>query len=114
MIKINMIMLCHHFIVNNILKKIISIKYSFVEDDNAPGMPILDDQAPANEDNAMDIDAGHIPGADDTTLLSNVSDEFVLPPISTGKCQENLVRFNCFSIKLKHQPLDKQLNENEN
>jgi len=33
----------------------------------------------------MDIDQGlqHIPGADDTTLLSNVSDEFVLPPIST-------------------------------
>lgn len=24
-----------------------------------------------------------IPGADETTLLSNVSDEFVLPPIST-------------------------------
>ena len=30
----------------------------------------------------------HIPGVDDTTLLSNVSDEFVLPPISTtGKRQ---------------------------
>ncbi|CAF1549326.1 unnamed protein product, partial [Adineta steineri] len=36
----------------------------------------------------MDVDdtnqgLQHIPGADDTTLLSNVSDEFVLPPIST-------------------------------
>jgi len=40
----------------------------------------------------MDIDQGlqHIPGADDTTLLSNVSDEFVLPPISTtGKINKN-------------------------
>ena len=39
----------------------------------------------------MDIEDGnqglqHIPGVDDTTLLSNVSDEFVLPPIlTTGK-----------------------------
>jgi hypothetical protein len=32
----------------------------------------------------MDIAPGHIPGVDDTTLLSNVSDEFVLPPISTA------------------------------
>lgn len=36
----------------------------------------------------MDIDGTnqgiqHIPGVDDTTLLSNVSDEFVLPPIAT-------------------------------
>ncbi|CAF4238889.1 unnamed protein product, partial [Rotaria magnacalcarata] len=36
----------------------------------------------------MDIDATNedlqrIPGADETTLLSNVSDEFILPPIST-------------------------------
>ena len=39
-------------------------------------------------DYRMDVDASnqdlqHIPGADDTTLLSNVSDEFVLPPIAT-------------------------------
>ena len=49
----------------------------------------------------MDIDGTnqglqHIPGADDTTLLSNVSDEFVLPPIlTTGKIQKK------FSIKKK-------------
>jgi hypothetical protein len=41
----------------------------------------------------MDIDGPnhgveHIPGVDDTTLLSNVSDEFILPPISTtGKIE---------------------------
>jgi hypothetical protein len=59
----------------------------FLEDENAPRLPTLDDhQAPTN-DNHMDIDGTnqHIPGVDDTTLLSNVSDEFVLPPISTGK-----------------------------
>ena len=45
----------------------------------------------ANGDNRMDVDdtnqgLPHIPGVDDTTLLSNVSDEFVLPPIlTTGK-----------------------------
>ena len=32
----------------------------------------------------MDMEQVHIPNADDTTLLSNVSDEFVLPPISTA------------------------------
>lgn len=36
----------------------------------------------------MDVDTTnqdlqHIPGVDDTTLLSNLSDEFILPPIST-------------------------------
>ncbi|CAF1292299.1 unnamed protein product [Rotaria sp. Silwood1] len=60
----------------------------FHQDENAPGLPILDDhQAPANEpiqDHNMDMEAGHIPGVDDTTLLSNVSDEFVLPPISAA------------------------------
>ena len=30
-------------------------------------------------------DLQHIPGVDDTTLLSNVSDEFVLPPITTAQ-----------------------------
>ncbi|CAF4094350.1 unnamed protein product, partial [Rotaria magnacalcarata] len=58
----------------------------FHQDDNAAGLPALDDhQARTNEqnqDNHMDIDGGHIPGVDDTTLLSNVSDEFILPPIS--------------------------------
>jgi cohesin complex subunit SCC1 len=47
----------------------------------------------------MDIDEGlqHIPGADDTTLLSNVSDEFVLPPIlTTGK--NKFLKIN-FSLK---------------
>jgi hypothetical protein len=33
----------------------------------------------------MDTEPAHIPGVDDTTLLSNVSDEFVLPPISTAQ-----------------------------
>jgi cohesin complex subunit SCC1 len=46
----------------------------------------------------MDVDGGHIPGADDTTLLSNVSDEFVLPPISTGKLKKAkfIFLFDCF------------------
>ena len=40
-------------------------------------------------DNRMDVEGDnqglqHIPGVDDTTLLSNVSDEFVLPPILTS------------------------------
>lgn len=61
-----------------------------LEDDNGPDIPMLDDhQAPRNDENhdkQMETEMGHIPGADDTTLLSNVSDEFVLPPISaTGK-----------------------------
>ncbi|CAF3942519.1 unnamed protein product [Adineta steineri] len=67
----------------------------FHEGDNDPALPTLDDhEAPAGdqneaaENNRMDVDdtnqgLRHIPGADDTTLLSNVSDEFVLPPIST-------------------------------
>ena len=85
-----MIMWCHRFIVNiffifNILLKNKLSRIS--EDDNAAGLPTLDDhQAPANEqnqDNHMDMEGGHIPGVDDTTLLSNVSDEFILPPIST-------------------------------
>ena len=33
----------------------------------------------------METEPAHIPGADDTTLLSNVSDEFVLPPISAAQ-----------------------------
>ncbi len=62
----------------------------FIEDENAPALPTLDDheQNQNDVDNRMDVDGAnqilqHIPGADDTTLLSNVSDEFVLPPIST-------------------------------
>ncbi|UJR09321.1 hypothetical protein I4U23_013564 [Adineta vaga] len=67
----------------------------FHQDDNEPAIPTLDDHAaPANaknrdnDENRMDIEDGnqglqHIPGVDDTTLLSNVSDEFVLPPILT-------------------------------
>lgn len=67
-----------------------------LEDENAPGLPTLDDhQAPANtenQNNQMDVDPAHIPGADDTTLLSNVSDEFVLPPISTtGKLNRSVI-----------------------
>jgi len=53
----------------------------FHQDDNAPGLPTLDD----HQDNHMDVEHAHIPGADDTTLLSNVSDEFVLPPISAAQ-----------------------------
>jgi cohesin complex subunit SCC1 len=56
---------------------------------------MLDDhQAPANDqnhENQMETEHGHIPGVDDTTLLSNVSDEFVLPPISTA-AQTSTVR----------------------
>ncbi len=57
-----------------------------VEDENAPVLPTVDEQ----NDNRMDIDGAnqdlqHIPGVDDTTLLSNVSDEFVLPPITTAQ-----------------------------
>jgi hypothetical protein len=83
--KINMIMLCHHFIVNLPLNSSLNIRsFFFVEDENAPVLPTVDEQ----NDNRMDIDGAnqdvqHIPGVDDTTLLSNVSDEFVLPPIST-------------------------------
>ena len=46
----------------------------------------------------MDVDGGHIPGADDTTLLSNVSDEFVLPPISTGKLKKKKAKFRFFYL----------------
>ncbi|UJR36834.1 hypothetical protein I4U23_029547 [Adineta vaga] len=64
----------------------------FHEDENVPDIPMLDDhQAPVNDDKQMDIEQGHIPGVDDTTLLSNVSDEFVLPPISTA-AQTSTVR----------------------
>jgi hypothetical protein len=56
-------------------------KCHFSEDENAPGLPTLDDP----QDNHMDVELAHIPGADETTLLSNVSDEFILPPISTAQ-----------------------------
>ncbi|CAF3445475.1 unnamed protein product, partial [Rotaria sp. Silwood2] len=41
-----------------------------------------------DDHNRMDIDGANeglqpTPGGDDTTLVSNVSDEFILPPIST-------------------------------
>ncbi len=90
-----MIMLCHPFIVSlELISKTKTHFLIFKEDENAPGIPTLDDhERPAGEqnqdgDNRMDIDGTnqglqHIPGADDTTLLSNVSDEFVLPPILT-------------------------------
>ncbi len=57
----------------------------FLEDENAPGLPNLDDHQEPDRDNQMDVEPAHIPGVDDTTLLSNVSDEFVLPPISTAQ-----------------------------
>jgi len=65
----------------------------FHQDDHGEQMPLgHDGEGMNNEDNQGDKDNGmdtennlpHIPGADDTTLLSNVSDEFVLPPISTA------------------------------
>jgi hypothetical protein len=61
--------------------------FDIVEDDNPSILPTLDDHQ-GGGGNRMDVDGGnqdvqHIPGVDDTTLLSNVSDEFVLPPIST-------------------------------
>ena len=59
------------------------MNFFLAEDENAPNVPTLPDQQDANGDNQMDVNLAHIPGADDTTLLSNVSDEFVLPPIST-------------------------------
>ncbi len=89
-------MLCHHFIVNF---SFISYQtfFDFIEDENAPALPTLDDHQ--QNDNRMDIDGAnqglqHIPGVDDTTLLSNVSDEFVLPPISTtGKIKIENYKF---------------------
>ncbi|CAF0809452.1 unnamed protein product [Adineta ricciae] len=67
----------------------------FHQDDNGPDIPMLDDhQALRNDENhdkQMETEIGHIPGADDTTILSNVSDEFVLPPISTTE-QTSIVR----------------------
>jgi hypothetical protein len=92
-----MIMLCHHFTVvchsnASVIVLIVNILL-LVDDDHTPSLPLVDDhQAPANErtdDNPMDVEIAngnlvHIPGVDDTTLLSNVSDEFILPPISTA------------------------------
>lgn len=97
-----------------------------VEEDNRDELPLLEDnQAPTNQDNnenPMDIDTNltHIPGVDDTTLLSNVSDEFVLPPIATaGKLirlfydfsmQDNQYRLiliiSSFSSNLNHSTND--------
>ena len=66
---------------------------NLIEDDNEHELPLLDDkqatineQNQGNHENPMDMDTSltHIPGADDTTLLSNVSDEFVLPPIANA------------------------------
>ncbi|CAF4889862.1 unnamed protein product [Rotaria sp. Silwood1] len=67
----------------------------FHQDENVPELPVLHDhEAPIREQdqaddyNRMDIDAANqdlqvAAGIDDTTLVSNVSDEFILPPIST-------------------------------
>ncbi|CAF3377559.1 unnamed protein product [Rotaria sp. Silwood2] len=67
----------------------------FHQDENVPELPGIDDhEAPvreqdqADDHNRMDIDGANeglqpTPGGDDTTLVSNVSDEFILPPIST-------------------------------
>lgn len=72
------------------------------EDDHGEQMPLgHDGEGMNNEENQGDKDNGmdteinlpHIPGADDTTLLSNVSDEFVLPPISTaGKIRNETMK----------------------
>jgi cohesin complex subunit SCC1 len=58
--------------------------FVLVEDENAPVLPTLDEQVITNEQNDNQI-LEHIPGVDDTTLLSNVSDEFILPPITTAQ-----------------------------
>ncbi|CAF1107797.1 unnamed protein product [Rotaria sordida] len=67
----------------------------FHQDENVPELPAIPDheepireQNRADDDNRMDIDAINQdlqanPGVDDTTLVSNASDEFILPPIST-------------------------------
>lgn len=65
----------------------------FLEDENAAALPPIDPyERPTNEqnDNQMDVDGvnqglEHIPGVDETTLLSNASEEFVLPPITTAQ-----------------------------
>lgn len=80
-------MSCHHFIVCSFsFSRLILLV--FVEDDNAAAPPSID--PPERNDNQMDVDGGnpileHIPGADETTLLSNASEEFVLPPITTAQ-----------------------------
>ena len=102
---------CPHFIVSpSITLPTISFTiYLPAEDDNGSVLPTHDDhRAPADGDAAMDIDGTHqglqhIPGVDDTTLLSNVSDEFVLPPISTtGNDADELNHFetNDFPLPL--------------
>ena len=88
--RITTITSCHHFTVRHpLVTGMHHSSYLFAEDDNDVGHSLLNDhQAPATR---METDEGvtHIPGVDDTTLLSNVSDEFVLPPISTaGKLNE--------------------------
>ncbi len=85
--EIHMIMSCHHFMVSCFfLFNSSLIFFLLLEDENAPVLPTVDEQ----NDNQMDTDRAnqdlqHIPGVDDTTLLSNVSDEFVLPPITTAQ-----------------------------
>ena len=80
------------------------------EDDNGSVLPAHGDhQAPADGDAPMDVDdthqgLQHIPGVDDTTLLSNVSDEFVLPPIATtGRSSSPLNRLETNDVSSVEQ-----------
>lgn len=77
-----MIISCLHSIVRIqfILKQSVNI-FIFVEDDNPEPVIVPTVEPPAPQ---MDVDQP-MPGVDDTTLLSNVSDEFVLPPITTAQ-----------------------------
>lgn len=88
-------MSCHHFIVRSFPCSL-SLSTSpsrYLEDENAAALPPIDPyERPTNEqnDNQMDVDGvnqglEHIPGVDETTLLSNASEEFVLPPITTAQ-----------------------------
>ena len=111
----------HFIVSQAITSNSTQIYHIFADDDNDPAIPTLTDHATSvgernpgmkknkndeiflklctssdDGDNRMDVEGDnqgiqHIPGVDDTTLLSNVSDEFVLPPILTsGENQRTL------------------------
>ena len=86
--KIHTIMSCHHFIVRSFPFSLSANPCRFLEDENAAALLPVDPHE--QNGNQMDVDGAnqgleHIPGADETTLLSNASEEFVLPPITTAQ-----------------------------